>query len=417
MRIAYLINTYPSPSHSFIRREIRALETLGVNVHRFSLRRYEGTLPEAGDRDEAELTEYVLERGPFRLLVDVGRAALSAPRSMLGALALAFRAGQRSGRGLGRPLAYLVEAACIANRCRDLGISHLHAHFGTNSATVAMLADALGGPSFSCTVHGPEEFDCPDQLMLDEKTSRARFMVAVSSFGRSQLSRWAALGDWSRLKVVHCGIEPAAFAEPMPLADGSARFVSIGRFVEQKGQLLLVEALARANAVLPGLHLTLVGDGELRADVEAAIAAHRLESQVTITGWVDEARVRAELAAAHVLVMPSFAEGLPMVIMEAMAAGRPVIATWVAGVPELVRPGETGWLVPAGDVAALSEAIVAASRTEVDRLEAMGAAGRVRALARHDINVQAARLAELFRDVTARPAAEVVPALSGSGWH
>jgi glycosyltransferase involved in cell wall biosynthesis len=394
MKIAYFVNTYPRPSHSFIRREIRALERRGVTVHRFALRDERVALVDPADVAEADRTEYVLACGGRRLL----RAALArlvrSPRATLGALALALRVGAGSHRGVVRHLIYLVEACYLAERCRALGIGHLHAHFGTNSATVAMLARAAGGPCYSFTVHGPEEFDRPEALALSEKMRRAEFTVAVSSFGRSQLCRWADYADWKRVHVVHCGIEPEAF-HPAPLPPGRGRLVAIGRLVEQKGQLVLIEALARAAAAHPELHLTLVGDGELRGEIEAAVRLHGLGDRVAITGWVDEARVRAELAAAHALVMPSFAEGLPMVVMEAMAAGRPVIATWVAGMPELVRP-DAGWLVPAGDAAALADAMGALAAAPREALAAMGRAGRARVLARHDVDREAARLAGLF---------------------
>ncbi|MDZ4134440.1 MAG: glycosyltransferase, partial [Paracoccaceae bacterium] len=172
--------------------------------------------------------------------------------------------------------------------------------------------------------------------------------------------------------------------------------VAIGRLAEQKGLALLIAAVALASARHPGLHLTLVGDGPLRPVLKAAIAAQGLGGQVTFAGWQDEAGVRAALAAAQALVLPSFAEGLPVVVMEAMAAGRPVIATAIAGLPELVLPGITGWLVPAGDVDALAAAIDALAATSPSRLAEMGQAGRLRVLARHDSDAEAAKLADLF---------------------
>lgn len=399
MKIAYLLNSYPMPSHSFIRREIHALARRGVEVHRFAMRGERAALVDAGDIAEHDLTEHVLAAGVPRLLLAALRQVLHRPRTGFAAFRLAAATGLRSDRGVARHLIYLVEACHVAQRCRVLGIGHLHAHFGTNAATVAMLVRALGGPSYSFTAHGPEEFDDPLGLGLGEKIRRAAFTIAVSSFGRSQLCRWADYADWERIHVVHCGIEPSLFTAPAPLPDAGIRLVSIGRLVAQKGQLLLVAALARARATHPALHLTLVGDGEMRGEIEAAVRAHAMADRVTITGWVDEARVRAELAGAHALVMPSFAEGLPMVVMEAMAAGRPVIATYVAGIPELVQNGETGWLVPAGDVTALAEAIRALAETPRDRLAAMARAGRARVLRRHDIDREAERLAGLFAEV------------------
>lgn len=396
MRIAYLVNTYPKPSQSFIRREIQALERRGVEIHRFALRDDRAALVDPGDIAEFERTEYVLARGPARLGLALLSTFLRAPARGLAALRLALRLGRAADRSYPRHLVYLAEAAELARRCAALGVGHVHAHFGTNSTAVAMLAATLGGIGYSFTVHGPEEFDRPEALALAEKIHRARFTVAISSYGRGQLCRWAPLADWPRLAVVHCGIEPGLFARPAPIPPGPPRLVSIGRLVEQKGQLLLIEALAAAVADCPDLHLTLVGDGEMRSVIETAVAAQGLARNVTITGWVDEARVRAELAAARALVMPSFAEGLPMVVMEAMAAARPVISTHIAGIPELVLPGETGWLVPAGDAEALAGALREVARCPADRLAAMGASGRARVLARHDIDIEAGRLSALF---------------------
>lgn len=397
MRIGYLLNTYPQPSVTFIRREIHALERLGLPVHRFAMRSDRAALVDAGDLAEYDRTELVLKAGAGRLLGDLARMALSRPAAFGKALRMALRMGGRSRQGRLRHLIYLVEAAHVARRADALGLQHLHAHFGTNSAAVAALVRALGGPGYSFTVHGPEEFDQPEALSLGEKIAGAAFTVAISSHGRSQLSRWAGHGDWPRIEVVHCGIEPARFPDPTPMPPGPLHLVNIGRFAEQKGQLLLPEAVALARAQGADLRLTLVGDGAMRPAIEAAIRAHGVGDLVTLTGWLDEAGVRAVLADAHALVLSSFAEGLPMVVMEAMAAGRAVIATWIAGNPELVLPGETGWLVPAGDAAALAGAMVQAAATPADRLQAMGATGRARVLARHDIDREAAKLAALFQ--------------------
>ncbi|MFW8595352.1 glycosyltransferase [Cribrihabitans neustonicus] len=397
MKIAYVLNTYPQPSHSFIRREIRALEADGCDILRLAMRPAGGALSDPGDREEAARTEYVLEVGPMRLLAALACSALAAPRRFAGALQLALRLARASERGVLRHLVYLAEAAHVQKRCTRESVQHMHAHFGTNAAAVAMLAAALGGPSYSFTVHGPEEFDAPRALSLSGKVRRAAFTVAVSSFGRSQLCRWAAFADWERLKVVHCGIEPARFAAPAPLPEGPLRLASVGRFVEQKGQMVLIRAMAELVRGVPQAHLALIGDGPMRGELEAAIAEEGLQAHVTLTGWLPEAEVRAELARAHALVMPSFAEGLPVAVMEAMAAARPVIATYIAGAPELVQPGRTGWLVPAGDAEALAEAMRDLSQTPAETLEAMARAGRARVLERHNISIEAAKLAALFR--------------------
>lgn len=397
MKIAYILNTYPQPSHSFIRRELRALERLGFDVDRVAMRAADAPLIDAGDRAEAVRTHYVLPVGALPLARDLAAQMLRRPGATLKALALAWRCGGRSEVGRLRHLIYLAEAAHVARRCARSGARHAHAHFGTNAATVAMLSHAMGGPAYSFTVHGPEEFDAPRALSLAEKIHRAAFVVAISSYGRSQLCRLVAHDLWDRIKIVHCGIEPAHFANPAPLPDAALHLVAIGRFVEQKGQMALIPALAAALPDVPDLHLTLVGDGPLRGALEAGIASADLGAHVTLAGWLDEAGVRDRLAQAHGLIMPSFAEGLPMVVMEAMAAARPVIATHIAGTPELVQEGVTGWLVPAGDSAVLAEAIRQMAATPHAALAEMGRAGRARVLARHDVDAEAGKLADHIR--------------------
>ncbi|NEX46229.1 glycosyltransferase family 4 protein [Pseudotabrizicola algicola] len=401
MKIAYLVNTYPRGSQTFIRREIMALERLGWSIHRFALRSDRAALVDPADIAEDARTEHILQIGAGRLLLSALGWMARHPTGAARAFAMALRCGAKGAGGVPgtggrlRHMVYLAEAAHLARRCHALRLPHLHAHFGTNSATVAMLCALMGGPAYSFTVHGPEEFDAPVALALGAKADQALFTVAISSFGRSQLYRWASVDTWPRLHVVHCGIEPWRFPEPAALPSGGPHLVAIGRLSEQKGFALLVEAIAKAVPDLPGLHLTLVGDGPLRPQLEEAMARHDLGRHVTLAGWLDEGRVRDSLAAAQALIVPSFAEGLPVVIMEAMAAGRAVIATTIAGVPELVT-AETGWLVPAGDAEALAQAIRQLAATPPARLVQMGQAARQRAFERHDIDREAEKLTVLF---------------------
>lgn len=402
VKIAYLVNTYPRASHTFIRREVQALERRGFIIHRFAMRSERASLIDPADLAEDDRTEHVLGRGLGPLAMAALRWMLANPAKTATACAAALRCGKLGAGGTPgtggrlRHMVYLLEAAYVAQRCKALEITHLHAHFGTNSASVAMLAHLLGGPRYSFTVHGPEEFDAPLALALGEKMRHAAFTVAISSFGRSQLYRWASLEGWKKLHVVHCGIEPEKFATPVPPPQGGPSLVAIGRLAEQKGFSLLIEAVSLLASSHPGLRLVLVGDGPLRPEIETLIAAHGLTAHVALAGWQDEAGVQRALAAAQALVLPSFAEGLPMVVMEAMAAGRPVIATAIAGVPELVINGETGWLIPAGDVQALADAMAALAHTPQDVLTEMGKAARSRVFARHDIDLEAAKLARLI---------------------
>jgi glycosyltransferase involved in cell wall biosynthesis len=293
-------------------------------------------------------------------------------------------------------LIYLAEACRIVLWVRAADVEHLHAHFGTNSAEVAMLVHELGGPRWSFTAHGPEEFDKAPLIGLAEKVRHAAFVVAISSYGRSQLYRHVPPEHWQKVKVVPCGLDPtyhAGLSSPPPAA---RRLVCVGRLCEQKGQALLVEAtrvLAERGA---SFELVLAGDGEMRETIEAQIANAGLGHRVHITGWISNAEVRNELLAARALVLPSFAEGLPVVIMEAMALRRPVISTYVAAIPELVLSGECGWLVPAGDVEALAVAMEACLDAPVDVLARMGEAAHTRVLARHNVDEGSSVLVRLM---------------------
>ena len=396
MRIAYLINQYPKVSHSFIRREILALEKRGIQIMRISLRGWDDHLVDKSDQREREKTLYVLSDGALPLLLAFFRVLVTHPLRFSSAFALALRMGWRGERPMPVHIIYLAEACRILGWLRAEHVQHLHAHFGTNSAEVAMLVHALGGPKWSFTVHGPKEFEKVAPLKLSEKLRRCAFAVAISSFGRSQLYRLLEYRNWSKIRVVHCGLDDAFLSvapSPVPVAKN---LVCVGRLCEQKGQLLLIEAARRLFAEGNTFNLVLAGDGEMRCEIEQLIALHNLGAQIRITGWITSEQVRAEIFSARALVLPSFAEGLPVVIMEAMALRRPVISTWVAGIPELVRNGETGWLIPAGDVDALVESMRAALDLPQKTLSQMGEAAYLRVRMQHDVDEQVAALAELF---------------------
>ena len=397
MRIAYLINQYPKISHSFIRREILALERQGNEVMRIALRGWDLELVDAEDRAERERTHYILRGGVPALLLAVARTIVMRPVRFARTLNLAWRMSRKAERPLPVHLIYLAEACLIEAWLRAAQVRHLHAHFGTNSAEVAMLVQSLGGPSWSFTVHGPEEFDKAPLIGLAEKVLRCSFVVAVSSYGRSQLYRLVAHKHWPKVQVVHCGLERTPKNDAASTLPSGNRLVCVGRLCEQKGQLLLMDAARRLLAEGQNFQLVLVGDGEMRSDIEALIRAYNLQTCVHITGWVSSEDVRREILAARAMVLPSFAEGLPVVIMEAMALRRPVISTFVGGIPELVSNGNNGWLIPAGDVDALTAAIRDCLTSSTDTLTRMGLAGNKCMLARHDIDVEAAKLAHLFK--------------------
>jgi colanic acid/amylovoran biosynthesis glycosyltransferase len=395
MRIAYLINQYPKVSHSFIRREILALERQGFEIVRISIRGWDNDLVDEADLRERERTRYVLQSGWLALAGTALISALSRPLCFARAFALAFRMGWKADRPLPFHFIYLAEACLIERWLQTSKVQHVHAHFGTNSAEVAMLVNVIGGLPWSFTVHGPEEFDKPEFIGLPEKIRRGNFVVAISSFGRSQLLRLVDHGQWNKICVVRCGLDPEFYVGP-PTYPGTRNLVCVGRLCEQKGQLLLLEAVRRLAEEGTDFTLTLAGDGELRPELEALVEKYKLGSKVRITGWISNDDVRKHILAARALVLPSFAEGLPVVIMEAMALRRPVISTFVAGIPELVRDDEHGWLVPAGDVEALVEVIKKCLDTPPDILQKMADAAFKRAVQFHNVDIESTKLASLI---------------------
>ena len=404
LKIAYFINQYPKVSHTFIRREILALERLGLDVQRIALRGWSETPPDIIDQEERAKTRYVLQQGVWGLVLPVLRAMITSPLSMFQTIQLAFRVSRGSDRRLLHHLVRVAEACCIVPWLRDSQATRLHAHFGTNSAEVAMYVRRLGGPPFSFTVHGPEEFESP--MSLAEKVRDSAFVAAISSYGRGQLYLRCESSEWPKIHIVHCGLESSFYQAAAPEAPGSRRLICVGRLCEAKGQLLLVEAAARLRAKGIKLDLVLAGDGPLRAQIESVIAGHGLGDSVRITGWISSDIVRNEILASRALVLPSFAEGLPVVIMEAMALRRPVLSTFVAGIPELVRDGENGWLFPSGSIDELTAAMEDCLSRSAAEIRRLGDAAHDRVIARHSIDVEASKLAGLFQ----MPAPEEEPA-------
>lgn len=395
MRVAYLINQYPKVSHSFIRREILALEALGTSVLRVASRGWRDAVVDPADEAERQKTHYLLQDGKPLMAASL-RAFLASPARFIAAARCAVGMARMSPRPWPVHLAYLLQACLLRELTQREGVTHVHAHFGTNGAEVAMLCARLGGPPYSFTVHGPEEFDMPAGLHLADKVGDAAFVAAISSFGRSQLYRWIPHAQWPKVQVVRCGVDEAFTQAAPESAPDSRMVVCVGRLCEQKGQLLLLSAAREMAQHGEDFELVLAGDGEMRPELERLIDEYDLRSRVRITGWVSGEQVRALLSQARALILPSFAEGLPVVIMEAMALGRPVVTTSIAGIPELVRDGKEGWLVPAGDCGALVTAWTELMHADAARLAAMGSSARERVTRRHSAAGGARKLMQLF---------------------
>jgi glycosyltransferase involved in cell wall biosynthesis len=396
--IGYLTSLYARVGDTFIRREVEQLRRLGHTVHTFSIRKPEqDELVSEEIRREYAGTEYLLEAGAGVLALAALRLAFAAPRRFLSAVTLVVRAVPPGiEKRWIRRISYLLEAAYLAERLAAKNVQHLHNHIGENSAVVAMLAAMFRGIPYSLTIHGPGEFDRPTLLALKEKIRRAAFIVAISEFTRSQLYRWADYGDWAKIHVIYVGVS-SMFLEhgPAPVPP-APRLVSIGRIAEQKGQVILIHAAARLLEQGYDFELVIVGDGPMRGEIERLIDQFGLQDRVRITGYRSSQGVVQELLAARALVLPSFAEGLPVVFFEALALGRPVISTYVAGHTELIEPGINGWLVAAGAVEPLAEAMAEALTAETVELEQRGHAGAARVAQQHDPEAAAEKLRDLF---------------------
>lgn len=397
MKLGYLINQYPKVSHTFIRREILALEKLGLSIERYALRGWDAEVVDPADLAERGRTHFLLGGGVSGLLPATVHALLFSPRRAWQGLAIAFRQWQGGDRSLPLNLVTFAEACLLLRWLSRDQVSHLHVHFGTNAVVIAMIVKALGGPGYSFTLHGAEEWDGPKVLRLGDKIAGARFVAAISSYTRGQLSRWSSAGHHRKLFVVRCGIERGLYDQQGSTVPENQRFVCVGRLCIDKAQLSLISALAEVVARGYDATLVLAGDGELRAEIESEVRRRKLDARVRITGWISGKAVREELLASRAMVLPSLAEGLPVVIMEAMASRRPVLSTYIAGIAELVENGKTGWLFPSGSVDDMVGAMIECLETPVSRLDAMGEAGQRKVWERHSIDTEAAKLAELFR--------------------
>ena len=395
MHVAYLINQYPQPSQSFIRREAAALAAAGTRISRFTIRRPVSVSNDPRDQAESERTRAVLD-SKWALISSAIYCMAMFPGRVFNAFALAMKIGRTGQRGRLMHLIYLAEACVIFRWCLADDVDHIHAHFGTNSATVAMLVAELGGPGYSFTVHGPEEFDDPKGLSLGEKIARSRFTVAISQFGRSQLLRWCDRADWDRVHVIRCGVDELFLSADFAVAFSSQQLVNVGRLVEQKGQLVLLEAAALVARRGVDFSLLIIGDGPMRADLEDAIQRLGLTDRVTLLGWRSNDQVRDLLIQSRAMVMPSFAEGLPVALMECLALGRPVVTTYVGGTPELVTDHTNGLLVPAGDATALADAMVTVLNADASTLDRWGRQGHADVARRHDVRIEARKLQSLI---------------------
>jgi glycosyltransferase involved in cell wall biosynthesis len=355
--LGYLTSQYPAASHTFIRREIEALREQGWSINTFSIRP-PGSDETAGDADrrEAEQTFYVLRQSMAAFAAAHLATLFTKPLAYLHTFGLALSHRAPGARGLFLGIAHFAESVLLARELRKRGIAHLHNHFANSAATVGLLASKLNGTGWSFTMHGISETDYPAGLMLGRKIEAASLVACVSYFGRAQGMRLIDPSNWDKMHVVRCGV-PFDRLPPRSAGSGSPTIISVGRLSPEKGQTGLLRAFARVRVKHPDAVLRLVGDGPDRDALERLASELGIDDAIAFAGRLPEQETLAEIARADMLVLPSFMEGLPIVLMEAMALGVPVISSRVAGIPELISDGKTGLLFAPSDWDELAQCI------------------------------------------------------------
>jgi glycosyltransferase involved in cell wall biosynthesis len=401
VRIAYLTGRYPAISHTFILREVQALRRLGVDVSTHSIwRTSEEDLLGEDDRAEAAATRNLLPPQWDSVLRAHVRALRTRPLALAATLrrALAMATPGLSGRARG--VLWFVEAVTLWDRLDRAQLRHIHAHLNGTAPTVALLVVALGNGdspqrrwTWSLTVHGPTEFYDVYGERLGEKVRDADLVVAISDFARSQLMGLVEEEHWQKIQVVRCGVDPEVFSPAPDRRDGGPlRVLNVSRLTPPKGNAVLLEALARLRDRGVAAQVIVAGDGVRREALERLAKELGVGDRVSFLGAIGQDRVIEELARADVFCLPSFAEGVPVVLMEAMAMETPVVASAVMGVPELVEDGTSGLLVPPGRPDAVADAL-AALAADPGRRATLGREGRRKVIAEFDVD----RSAELLR--------------------
>ncbi len=397
--LAYLVSQYPMLSMIFIIREVVQLRARGFQIDVASInaadRSTEG-LTEV-EANEAALTHYIKPQGAKGALRAHWQTLRGDWKGYLRGFRLVFELGRTDLRDIFYNLMYFTEALMVGVWMQAKGQRHLHAHLGAQAATVAMYVKEVFGFGFSVTVHGPDEFyDAPGQY-LTRKVESADFIVCISNFARSQLMKLSDYDHWHKLEVSRLGVDPEVF-KPRPFEETPEVFeiICVGRLCPAKGQHILVDALDRLLAAGRSVRLRIVGDGPDRASLERHV--HRLgrEREIIFEGAVNQDRIRNLYSRAHIFSMPSFAEGIPVVLMEAMAMEIPCVTTRITGIPELIRDGIDGLLVAPSSVEELADALGRVmDDTELRRR--LGQAGRERVVEHYDLEKNVARLGDIFQ--------------------
>ena len=395
-RVAYLTGCYPAVSHTFILREVLALRAHGVDVITCSVNRPEQAQIIGREEEQAAAsTFYVLAAAlnPSTVLRSVMRA-FRRPWRLVRVLCAVRRSGAESFKSYVWHSLYVVEAMVLARHLQRNGVTRIHNQLGMSSASVSLYTSILSNIPFSFTLHGPDDFYDDVVGQLGSKVAHADFVACISEFCRTQAMTASAPNNWHKLRIVRCGLDLSRY-EQSERNDRGRHILFVGRLVPVKGVSLLLDAFARVVKVYEDARLTVVGDGSERASLELECRKLGIHSQVVFEGYLNQHEVAEKLKRADLFVLPSYAEGLPVVLMEAMASGVPVIATRIAGIPELVQDEVTGRLVTAGDVEQLVE-VMCAHFADPSSVAELVTTGKVMVSRDHDVRVEAGKLRDLF---------------------
>lgn len=396
MHIGYLTGQYPRATDTFIQREVSALRELGITIQTFSIRRPElKQLVGNEQKEEFEQTFYLIPPKLFLLLKSHIFLFLAGFYQYLRAVKLAWNTCQPGLKGFMYQLFYFLEAGILAQQLKTQKVQHLHNHLADSSCTVAMLAAELANISFSFTIHGPYIFFEPYRWFLTEKIKKALFVSCISDFCRSQCMLFSPMEHWPKLYIVHCGVNPKLF-RPVTHEGLGYRLLYVGRLAAAKGFPVLLKSLSVLKETYSDLTLTVIGDGEERSDFEAMTSEMGLSKNVAFLGYQSQTKVRQHLQETDIFVLPSFAEGVPVSLMEAMASGVPVISTRIAGISELVEEGKSGYLLPPGNVEQLSEKI-SQLYTDPELRKSFGQVGRDRVSKEFNLQQEPLWLSEIIK--------------------
>ncbi|HEV7529598.1 MAG TPA: glycosyltransferase family 4 protein [Solirubrobacteraceae bacterium] len=406
MRVAYLTGRYPGISHTFITREVKALRELGVEVETFSIWPTDRELLLTPHDEQEHRTTYTLL--PIRV-ADALRAHLCAvftrPRHYGKTIRRAITLRRPHARGWALALVWVLETMVLWDQCRRREIRHVHVHLNGTAPTVALLLasfadDEASGPdawTWSMTVHGPSEFYDTLGEQLSAKVRAATFVICISDFARSQLMGLVEQPHWGKLRVVHCGVDPAVFDPAPKSGERKLRVLNVGRLVSVKGQAVLIEAVDLLTQHGVDVDLTLVGEGPTRAELEQLIATRGLSERARLVGAVGQDEILDYYRAANVFCMSSFAEGVPVVLMEAMAQEIPVVAPAIMGIPELVENGVSGLLTRPARADEIAAALAHLARAPMLR-DSLGRNARKKVIAEFTIERSARELSAIFQE-------------------